>query len=503
MAAPVCCVDQTRPGTKSIAGRWFCDEHYAKATYKRGGVWRSAAVAVAGLVIFVGLVFGLEAVFKPNLSGFTLVFAGLVLALVPAALWLFFFYQQDRLEPEPVGQVARMFLLGLAFAGAIGIPLTSQLLHVSDWLYRDTLTTWLGSIGLSGAVEAFLIYAVVRYFIFDSPEFDERTDGVVYATAAALGYATALNLQFILGSGGAALGTGELAVAEAALASAAFGGLLGYFLGRAKLEQEPVWWLSLGLLLTAALIGFFNILLGQVDPSTMSFGAAGAAVSLSTFSGLILAGALAVAVTAIVAWLINRDIARSLAGSQPTAVADPTVGDRQANFGVLGTFAVLLVVGLLGWNGAVNGSTAFNQGGVSGAYPAYYSDATGADEILRAADTLGTGAEFVITRTPLAAGAAAGDVAGELAAQRATDFDGYKVLETGAAAVAGHTGVTTQRFAYVDSNNLTNAVPELVEGLDYIFVDGGQATVVSMYTTPDDLDAVQPLFARFLNSLKF
>jgi hypothetical protein len=53
-----------------------------------------------------------------------LAFAAVPLALVPAALWLIFFYQQDRLEPEPVGNVVRMFVIGLALAGAIGIPLT-------------------------------------------------------------------------------------------------------------------------------------------------------------------------------------------------------------------------------------------------------------------------------------------------------------------------------------------------------------------------------------------
>ena len=291
MAKQVCCVDHTQPATKSIAGRWFCEEHYAKATHQRASVWRSATVAVVGLVIFVGAVFGLDAAFKPNLSGSALLFTGVVLALVPAALWLFFFYQQDRIEPEPVGHVARMFVLGLALAGAIGIPLTTELFRVGDWLYRDTLSTWLGSIFLSGAVEAFIVYAVVRYFISESPEFDERSDGVVYATAAALGYATALNLQFILNSGGAALGPAELAVAEVALSRAAFGGLLGYFLGRAKLEKEPLWWLSAGLVLTALLNGLFSILLGQVDPGTITFGGA-AGVNFSTFTGLIVAGVL-------------------------------------------------------------------------------------------------------------------------------------------------------------------------------------------------------------------
>ena len=124
--------------------------------------------------------------------------------MTPAAVWLIFFYVQDRLEPEPVGNVIRMFVIGLALAGAIGIPITNQLFAVQTWLYRDPTTTWIASIFVTGAVEAFIIYATVRYFIFDSPEFDERTDGVVYATAAALGYATALNFQFILSNGGEA-----------------------------------------------------------------------------------------------------------------------------------------------------------------------------------------------------------------------------------------------------------------------------------------------------------
>ena len=138
MAAQVCCVDQERPGTKSIGGRWFCDEHYQKATYKRAGYWRTGLIAVIGLLIFVAAVVALDTYLAPQLTGATLVLTGIVLALVPAALWLVFFYQQDRLEPEPVGNVARMFVVGLALAGAIGIPLTDQLFRVSDWLYRDT-----------------------------------------------------------------------------------------------------------------------------------------------------------------------------------------------------------------------------------------------------------------------------------------------------------------------------------------------------------------------------
>ncbi|HLF26597.1 MAG TPA: PrsW family glutamic-type intramembrane protease [Anaerolineae bacterium] len=504
MAAQVCCVDHERPGTKTIGGRWFCDEHYAKATYKRAGAFRSEILAIIGLFIFVAAVVALDTVLTPDLTGSTLLLVGVVLAIVPAALWLIFFYQQDRLEPEPVGHVARMFVIGLALAGAIGIPLTDQLFRVQDWLYRDSgagvgLSQILGSIFVVGVVGAFIVYATVRYFIFDSPEFDERSDGVIYGTAAGLGYATALNLQFILLNGGAALGTGEIFVVEVALAHAAFGGLLGYFIGRSKLEQEPVWWLPLGLVLTALLNGAFNILRGQLETGTISIGAQTGA--LPSFTGLLLAGGLAVVVAGIVYYLINRDIARSLSGRQGAAAGDPAKGDRQSNLAAVGTFVVLLLVGALAWNNAVNGATAFDVGGFRGAYPAAYSDATGEGEVLRVAD-LGTGTAFAIATRPAEGAVDAQGIAAQLGGERSTDFEVYKVIESADTTVSGKPAFT-QRFAYVDPGGFTGAVPEVQEGVDYIVVEGGRAVIITLLTTPDDLPNVEPAFARFLNNLSF
>jgi RsiW-degrading membrane proteinase PrsW (M82 family) len=500
MAEQICCVcvEEARPGIKIINGRWFCDEHYTKATYKRSGVWRSGAVAVVGLLLFVAAVVALDTFLQPDLTGPLLLLTGVGLAIIPAALWLIFFYQQDRLEPEPVGQVARMFVIGLALAGAIGIPVTDQLFRVQEWLYRDDLTTLLGSIFVIGAVEAFIIFATVRYFIFDSAEFDERTDGVIYATAAGLGYATALNLQFILANGGAALGTGEIFVAEVALAQAAFGGLLGYFLGRAKLEREPVWWLSAALVLTAVLNGVFNVLRGQFDSGTITIGTQSGGFPFLT--GLLLAGGLAVSVTLVVSFLINRDIARSLRDQQPAATSDPTVGDRQANYAVIGSFVVLLLIGGLAWNNAVNRTKSFDLNGFRGVYPAYYSDATGAGDVLRVADTSGAGAEFAIVT--LEAGQDVDSAEAQLTAERSTDYLLYKVLSQSTAVVNGK-NASVQRFAYVEPNGLTGALPQVREGLDYIFAEGGQTVVVTLLTTPDDRASVEPLFARFLNHLSF
>lgn len=499
MSTQICCVCHAQPGVQALGGRWFCAEHQAKATYNRKGVWRSGIIAAIGVLVFVALIVAIDVILKPQLAGTGLMLAGVVLALTPALLWLSAFYSLDRVEPEPVGQVARLFVIGLALAGAIAIPLTDQFFRVGDWLYRSTANTLLGSVFLMGAIETVIIYAAVRYFIYDSPEFDERTDGVVYGTAAGLGYATALNLQFILASGGAALGSAEVYVAEVALAHAAFGGLLGYFLGRAKLERKPIWWLPAGFALTALLNGLFLVLRGRLDAGSITVGAVS---GLPSFTGLVLAGVLAVAVTGAVAWLVRADIARILAGKAEAVVADTARENRQTNYAVLVVALLVLSAGVLVWNGALNGTAAFSKEGISGAYPAYYTPASAADSVLRVQDVLGTGAAFSVRVTPLADGQGADVAASGLAGERSTDYEAYKVVSRRTATVRGNEALV-QRFAYVDAGGLSTASPKLVEGQDYIFIRDGRAIVVTMQTSADDLAAVEPLFQRFVKSLSF
>lgn len=467
----------------------------SKAARQRRSVWRSELIAIVGLLIFVAAVVGVDTAVRPDLSGAVLQVTGLVLALVPAALWLFVFYRQDRLEPEPVGDVARMFVIGLALAGALGIPLTDQVFRVQEWLYHDALSTVVGAVAVLGAVQAFVVYAAVRYFIFDSPEFDERTDGVVYGTAAALGYATALNIQFVLGSGGAALGPGEIFVAEVALAQAAFGGLLGYFLGRARMDREPTWWLPAGFLLTALLNGAFTLLRGQIDVGSVAVGDQG---GLPDIAGLLLAGALAVIVTGAVFALVRSDIARTLRG-QGGQAADAAVGDRSANAAVIGAFAVLLLAGVLAWNSAVNATASFSRDGFAGAYPAAFGETTADGEVLRVADTVGTGAAFAVRALPLGEEKA---VTTRLAGERAGQFLSYKVIGTGAGSVGGRPA-QTQRFVYVEDGGFSDAVPRVIEGVDYLVADGGRTVVITMVAPADRIPEVEPLFDRFVASLSF
>src|SRR5690349_13533932 len=105
MSETVCCVCGKERAVKLIGSRPFCEEHYRAATYERSGIWRSLVILIVAMAVFVGAVYLGVQVVKPVFTSTTLLITGLALALVPAAIWLVFFYQQDRVEPDPKGYV--------------------------------------------------------------------------------------------------------------------------------------------------------------------------------------------------------------------------------------------------------------------------------------------------------------------------------------------------------------------------------------------------------------
>jgi RsiW-degrading membrane proteinase PrsW (M82 family) len=81
-------------------------------------------------------------------------------------------------------------------------------------------------------VEEFMKFAAVRAKAYDSPSFSEPMDGIIYGVTASLGFATVENIFYVMGFG--AIST---AIARAFLSvpsHAAYGGIMGYYLGLAK-----------------------------------------------------------------------------------------------------------------------------------------------------------------------------------------------------------------------------------------------------------------------------
>ncbi len=299
MTEQVCCVchKPVGPDAPRLGGRYYCETHYAKVTQDRRSVWASGVVQIVGVLVFVGAVALVVSRTGLSLDGAALVWGGIVLALVPALLWMGFFYQQDRLEPEPKQFVAGVFLLGGLLASAVGIPVVRDLFQVQEWMPRSTAANILGSILIIGFGQEFLKYVAVRYSVYLSPEFDERVDGVIYGTAAGLGFATMLNVHYVTANAGVDLGMGVVRIAVTALAQASFAGISGYFLGRAKFEEEPAWWLPLGVTIAAVLNGLFTFVRGEIVTVGLRY---------RPVNGLILAAVVALVTFAVLNYLMRR-----------------------------------------------------------------------------------------------------------------------------------------------------------------------------------------------------
>lgn len=298
MPNAICCVCNApvEGPAKIVGSRAFCEKHYSRIGRDRPGLWAATLGLVVGLVLFVLAVQALAPAIRDGLQGAALLVASLVLALVPAAIWLAVFYLQDRAEPEPKGYLLGVFFLAALLASAIGQPLINNVFGVNRWVGDSLALKFVAGIFIVGIVQEFLKYATVRYSIFNSQEFDERVDGIIYGAAAGLGYATMLNIAYVIGNGGVDLGVGAVRVAVLALAHASFAGVTGYFLGRAKFENRGPFWLPVGLFLAAVLNGVVTAVLGEISR---------AGLRPTPMNGLILAAALA-AVTFIVLFVLMR-----------------------------------------------------------------------------------------------------------------------------------------------------------------------------------------------------
>lgn len=160
-----------------------------------------------------------------------------LLSLLPALLWVWFFYRRDRFEREPVWLLARLFIAGMVAvlpAAAYEYPFRQLLFHPSDFVARALLAFLV--VGLGEEAAKLLAVYVAVYRSPGRQEFNEVLDGIIYAVTAALGFAAVENLLYTLAFG---LGVAPVRAVAASLAHASFSGVMGYYLGLARIRGAP------------------------------------------------------------------------------------------------------------------------------------------------------------------------------------------------------------------------------------------------------------------------
>jgi RsiW-degrading membrane proteinase PrsW (M82 family) len=202
-----------------------------------------------------------------------------LVAGIPAVLWLGVFYLMDRHEPEPKQLVVGVCVLGALVAAPLAdflqyqaVPPVALEVH---GLHPLSLDHVLYAVLVAGLAQEMCKYAVVRYTIYMSREFDEPMDGIVYMMACGTGFAVWVNYHRLSGqSHQVYLSTGAAQAVVTTLAHASFAGALGYVMGRAKFSRRsaPVRaiLLMLGLLGAAALNGQFSLVKNWIEQAGMA-----------------------------------------------------------------------------------------------------------------------------------------------------------------------------------------------------------------------------------------
>jgi RsiW-degrading membrane proteinase PrsW (M82 family) len=311
------CVVSNHPITGrvyTVGDRSYCHEHYIRA-FQRRGTWPTVWILFAGLVAFGLLMQQVGPALTLLLTGGALVVAGLILAVLPALIWLFIFRRLDQLEPENLHHLLGVMILGALVGGAIGDPLRRGVYGMHLW----SESRWMWAIPIyaltQGLLLALTIYATVRFSAFLIHDFDERADGVIYGTAAGLGVAVFYNIRYLIDAGTLRIEVGVARIIIAALVFASIGGLIGYGLGQIWFEPHSIWYLPGIVLLAAILTGVYEWLSSEAISRSLGY-TAWVSVLIAAAFGALLFGVIHV--------LVRSAIRETLAaGTGPEVAAAP------------------------------------------------------------------------------------------------------------------------------------------------------------------------------------
>lgn len=186
----------------------------------------------------------------------------LPLALAPALFWMWWYYRQDVYEKEPKRLVALVFLSAMPFSILTGLfEYTLDGSHNQLSNNPNFAITALFYLGIVGVVEELAKFAVVLTLAYTNVEFNEPVDGIIYAAAAALGFATFENIFYLIDQGPLII---LLRGPVSTLGHVLFSAMWGAALGLARFEKNRrrrYLLIGRGLLWAVITHGLFDILI--------------------------------------------------------------------------------------------------------------------------------------------------------------------------------------------------------------------------------------------------
>ncbi|WP_077299645.1 glutamic-type intramembrane protease PrsW [Virgibacillus pantothenticus] len=152
-------------------------------------------------------------------------FSILSAGVAPALALMSFFYLKDRFT-EPLTLIARNFILGMLLV--FPIMFIQYVFQAESIVNSPVMESFL----LVGLLEEFFKWFIFMYAIYHHSEFDAHYDGIVYAVAISLGFATLENILYLFTNG---INYAFIRAFFPVSSHALFGVIMGYYFGKAKI----------------------------------------------------------------------------------------------------------------------------------------------------------------------------------------------------------------------------------------------------------------------------
>jgi RsiW-degrading membrane proteinase PrsW (M82 family) len=153
----------------------------------------------------------------------------LIASITPVMIFMYLIYSKDKIR-EPWKLLAKCFFGGF-LSIALALLIDAPLAPVANWISSPFLHSFYEAFIVAAGPEELSKFIILYWIVWNSPDFDQHYDGIIYAVFVSLGFALVENIMYVLEGGmGVALTRAVLSVPGHGF----FAVLMGYYFSLAK-----------------------------------------------------------------------------------------------------------------------------------------------------------------------------------------------------------------------------------------------------------------------------
>ncbi len=163
----------------------------------------------------------------------------IITALFPVVILLLYIYSKDNIQPEPIGQIVKAFLLGvlsIPLSFVVSIPL-QEMGFFSKEVGSIADAVRISFFGAAIPEELAKLY-ILRQILKNNEFFDEKMDGIVYAVCVSMGFAAFENITYLISNMDAYMQVGFSRALTAVPGHFCFGVVMGYYYSLATFDEK-------------------------------------------------------------------------------------------------------------------------------------------------------------------------------------------------------------------------------------------------------------------------